>query len=123
MSCESERKTIVQYLKLHETTDPSQKIDSVSMTTRNIKSCILPLSLAAYNPGRFWLDATDLLAEGDWIWSTLNEPILDTFSHWAPNEPNNVNSVEHCLAVDFTNNLQWNDEDCERKNNFICEIE
>ena len=78
-------------------------------------------SPAAYNPGRFWLDATDLLSEGDWVWASDNEGVMTTFSHWAPGQPSNTNNAEHCLALDFATNLMWNDEDCGQRNNFICE--
>ncbi|KAK7457747.1 hypothetical protein BaRGS_00039208 [Batillaria attramentaria] len=79
--------------------------------------------LAAFNPGRFWLDATDLISEGDWVWAGNEEHVDSTMAHWAPGEPSDTNHAEHCLALDFTKGLMWTDEDCELKNNFICEFQ
>ncbi|XP_069119272.1 perlucin-like [Argopecten irradians] len=72
-----------------------------------------------------WLDGTDLLVEGDWVWADDGTPIsAQNFTKWFPGEPNSLGKVgEDCLNLLHHESYQWNDDDCEEKHNFLCEIE
>ncbi|OWF45339.1 perlucin-like [Mizuhopecten yessoensis] len=75
---------------------------------------------SSYKPGIFWLGASDLLTEGEWMWS--NSDTYLTYKNFAPGEPNNAAGGEHCLEFDFSGNFQWNDNNCENLYNFVCEV-
>jgi len=74
----------------------------------------------AYKPGIFWLGASDLETESEWIWTEGHVPM--TYKNFAPGEPDNANNHEHCLEFNFGDNFKWNDNSCENKYNFVCEI-
>ncbi|XP_067653609.1 perlucin-like [Haliotis asinina] len=69
----------------------------------------------------YWLGASDLNVEGKWRWEGQRRM---TFTAWAPGQPDNAGSNEHCLEIrrDFGNYL-WNDFVCQSPSNFICEKE
>lgn len=68
----------------------------------------------------YWLDGTDSLFEGLWIWSSTG--ILITYQNWGVNEPNNKDSTENCLELKTKKNYTWNDEKCNiSKRQYICE--
>lgn len=70
-----------------------------------------------------WLDGTDLLLEGKWIWNTTGDIV--TYSDWYKRlglqEPNNHAGMEHCLEMRHDQNYQWNDLKCNSKNQAICQ--
>jgi hypothetical protein len=74
-----------------------------------------------YNPDKFWLSADDLLQEGTWLWSRTNAPL--TYTHWRDGKPDNGGNDgdEHCLEMDRDHGYQWDDNNCEDMNHFICE--
>lgn len=74
-----------------------------------------------FSPGIFWLGGTDVQIEGEWVW-TGNVQAMGSYKNWAPGEPNNANGNEHCLEMDMGGQYQWNDNNCENRFNFICEI-
>ena len=57
------------------------------------------------------------------MWSSTKQHVDAAVAQWAAGEPSNTNHAEHCLALDFSKNLQWTDEDCELRNNFVCEVQ
>lgn len=59
--------------------------------------------------------------EGEWVW-TGNVQAMGSYKNWAPGEPNNANGNEHCLEMDMGGQYQWNDNNCENRFNFICEM-
>ncbi|KAH3844863.1 hypothetical protein DPMN_087130 [Dreissena polymorpha] len=68
----------------------------------------------------FWAGATDLNVRGDWVWVTSKTHLSNTFSLWAPGEPNNLNGwEEHCLML--WTHVGWNDMKCSEHLNYICE--
>ncbi|KAJ0070657.1 hypothetical protein NL108_017330 [Boleophthalmus pectinirostris] len=65
-----------------------------------------------------WIGFSDAQNEDFWLWLN-SEPI--TYTQWCPGEPNNANG-EHCAAINFTSDQCWNDENCNNKFPFVCEI-
>ena len=71
-----------------------------------------------------WLGATDYCdtnmdlindCEGTWVWVT-GEPWV--YTNWAtngadPDEPNNIDGIEHCLQIGRNGDATWNDADCD----------
>lgn len=68
----------------------------------------------------YWLDGTDILREGVWIWNSTGTRII--YQHWGPYEPNNYGGVEHCLEMKTITNYIWNDNDCSFTRQYICEM-
>ncbi|KAK6181673.1 hypothetical protein SNE40_009482 [Patella caerulea] len=69
----------------------------------------------------FWLAASDMLVEGSWRWVRTMSPVLLTF--WKPGQPDNQKAVDgihaqHCAQL---NENGWDDDNCKKKLNFICE--
>ena len=46
--------------------------------------------------------------------------VLQTYVNWGENKPNNVDKTEHCVAMGRDG--KYNDEDCARRNKYICEM-
>ena len=67
----------------------------------------------------FWLDGTDMLTEGHWIWASTIEPW--EFTNWHPGEPNG-GTGNNCLEFGSHWNFTWNDEVCSHQKHFVCEI-
>ncbi|XP_041458722.1 macrophage mannose receptor 1-like isoform X2 [Lytechinus variegatus] len=63
-----------------------------------------------------WIGGTDFTKEGGWEWTDGSG---FGYLNWAPDEPNNVGSSEHCMEI-FTKTDTWNDNQCERQRGFIC---
>ena len=74
----------------------------------------------SYRPGKFWLGATDLAAENDWLWLP-SQGYVEEFTDWATGEPDNRGGYEHCMVMDMHHENQWRDDVCEENRNFICE--
>lgn len=72
-----------------------------------------------YNPGLFWIGASDLASEGNWLWLPSKQKF--SYSNWAPTEPDNINYYEHCALIDLHRGYKWSDDNCEERRNFICE--
>lgn len=72
-----------------------------------------------YNPGLFWIGASDLASEGNWLWLPSKQKF--SYSNWAPTEPDNINYYEHCALIDLHRGYKWSDANCEERRNFICE--
>ncbi len=67
--------------------------------------------------GDYWLGASDLAAEGAWVWAD-GAPML--FEDWAPGEPNDAGGNEDCMngwGFDGT----WNDLPCDWGLPSVCE--
>ncbi|XP_033733674.1 perlucin-like [Pecten maximus] len=72
-----------------------------------------------------WVDGTDLLIEGEWVWADDGTPInTQGYNKWFPGEPNSLGRRgEDCMDLLHHEKYNWNDNSCERKQNFLCEIE
>lgn len=76
---------------------------------------------------RFWVGATDLLKEGNWIWLDGTE-VSNLFFH--SGEPNDAGSPEgfheNCGAYEYLTtkqNILLNDENCTKPSHFVCEMQ
>ena len=73
-------------------------------------------------PDGCWIDGTDALVEGEWIWTTNGNTITsESYQKWFPGEPNSKGTGEDCMDLLHHENYNWNDESCEAMNNFLCE--
>ena len=67
----------------------------------------------------YWVGATDLLVENEWVWMNSNRRI--SFRDWLPGEPNNDNGNGNCLVINYHH--RWNDGECKSSIHYICEKE
>ncbi|XP_046332252.1 perlucin-like [Haliotis rufescens] len=65
----------------------------------------------------YFIGGSDLGLEGRYVW--VGDRLL-TYTNWSPGNPSNDHNVEQCLELRKPG-YQWNDIDCKRVNNFICE--
>ncbi|XP_071143096.1 perlucin-like [Mytilus edulis] len=79
-------------------------------------------NVSAGTPENYWLDGSDILTEGEWRWmSEEGESRLITgYTRWAPGQPDNAGTQEHCLEIRYTFGVLWNDYQCQVQQNFIC---
>lgn len=69
----------------------------------------------------FWMDGSDQITEGLWVWASTMETIR--YTNWEQGEPNNyIGIAENCLEL-YLSNFKWNDIRCTHANHFICEKE
>ncbi|CAC5360534.1 MRC [Mytilus coruscus] len=72
----------------------------------------------------YWIDGTDEIIEGEWIWAESGMPL--TYTNWMPGTPDLYEPrEENCLEiVKWTDHVgQWNDDHCIDTSHFICEME
>ncbi|TMW51199.1 hypothetical protein DOY81_003735 [Sarcophaga bullata] len=75
---------------------------------------------------RLWLGGNDefnasLEIDRLFFWSPTGEQF--TFTNWVEKEPNNGGSKEHCVHIyGSIRSYRWNDEWCDKKLGFICEL-
>ncbi|XP_061183004.1 perlucin-like protein [Saccostrea echinata] len=74
------------------------------------------------NPGTFgfWIGGTDAVVEGEWMWVTTGQNF--TYSNWAPGFPDDYRKNEDCAHLYKAQHFEWNDEDCDHRMCFICEL-
>ena len=69
----------------------------------------------------YWVGGADKMEEGKWLWSDGNPW---NFTLWATRphqQPDNDGAGENCLEInDGGTPGGWNDDNCEREQNFIC---
>ena len=70
--------------------------------------------------GQFWTAGNDIQTEKEWIWAGNNEHITG-YTNWAPGEPNQINGEEDCLTIYPRKGYHWNDAQCDKSMNYICE--
>jgi len=73
-----------------------------------------------------WIGATDEGHEGDWKW--INSGASVGASHWYPDEPNNLDGIQHCVVINFgykniNNNGLWDDQPCNLLRPFHCQTD
>ena len=56
-----------------------------------------------------------------WIWASSETPISYSLRHWAPHQPDNHDSDENCLELNY-NGGYWNDRPCHYAQKYICEM-
>ncbi|XP_062592343.1 galactose-specific lectin nattectin-like [Saccostrea cucullata] len=69
--------------------------------------------------GSFWLGGSDIIMEGVWKWMDSNKRFY--YSAWPRGQPDNYRGREHCLHFFGGYHYVWNDTECNRRSNFICE--
>ncbi|XP_076079012.1 perlucin-like [Mytilus galloprovincialis] len=72
----------------------------------------------------YWIDGTDEIIEGQWVWAESGKPL--TYTNWVPGVPEpNPRRDENCLEiVQWSTHVgQWNDDNCIDTSHFICEME
>ncbi|XP_038048814.1 uncharacterized protein LOC119722655 [Patiria miniata] len=70
--------------------------------------------------GDWWIGFYDVSVEGDWRWVDCSTPSPWTASNWGADQPNNLNGNQHCGQI--LNDGKYNDWQCDRTMQFICEI-
>jgi hypothetical protein len=77
-----------------------------------------------------WLGGDDLALEGDWRWQDgtafwsgdyQGSAVDGLYTNWRSGDPNNLDGVEHCLAVNIASNPDWIDYDCALVAQVVCE--
>jgi hypothetical protein len=76
----------------------------------------------------WWIGGTNWNEEKRWVWDNNARAIDLKSKGWVPNEPNNfLDSGEHCLElndwINHSGSFLMNDQPCNGKYPFICEIE
>ncbi|CAC5422335.1 unnamed protein product [Mytilus coruscus] len=72
-----------------------------------------------YGSKLYFLGGSDIVTEGDWIWTTSQTNF--TVMNWISGAPNNLNGKEHCLTMRKAIGYQWNDVNCATKATYICQ--
>ena len=80
--------------------------------------------LVCFPTSRIWLGATDLAAEGDFVWESDGSDVNAGHTNWQDGEPNGGSS-HNCLGKNGAHeDLKWGDADCENIDNeyyILCE--
>ena len=74
----------------------------------------------ALGPGEFWLDLSDVAAEGTFVSADGRAP---NFASWGPSQPDNAGGAENCVELITTDPAApyWNDLPCDLARGVICE--
>jgi C-type mannose receptor len=100
----------------------NRSMDLATFTTAEHTDALCAAALNTPMPVDIWLGATDAAVEGKFQWA---DRYPWSYTSWAPGEPNNADSSEHCLAAICgpTNTISrtlWNDASCSRRFGFVC---
>ncbi|XP_064631578.1 perlucin-like isoform X1 [Lineus longissimus] len=68
----------------------------------------------------FWIGGNDFANEREWRWVETQEKVR--YQNWYHGQPDNAKNSEHCMELEKKYKYQWNDQSCELRNHFICEI-
>eukprot|EP00965_Chrysotila_dentata_P213512 6187659-Pleurochrysis_carterae.AAC.6 len=77
--------------------------------------------LALVGPqAKAWIGGNDIAHEGVFRWEGGG---VITYENWMKREPNNYNDNEHCIEIATGTEFGdgWNDQNCNKKQNFICQ--
>ncbi len=67
-----------------------------------------------------WIGLQDKHHSGNWSHWNSGAPV--EYSNWGDGQPDNYRGVQYCAELDNRRrNGKWNDDNCEAKNNFVCE--
>lgn len=70
----------------------------------------------------WWTSGTYVTKAKQWMWTSSKEMLPFTFVKWAVNEPNELHDQDlQCVMMYELDDLQWHDQICTDKYNFICE--
>lgn len=87
----------------------------------DLETTLMFTKLKEANTKHTWIGATDLGHPGEWRWSLSGEKL--TYISWAPEQPNNLDNDQHCMALSIQFSPGWCDYWCSRKINYFCEEE
>ncbi|CAH1781623.1 unnamed protein product [Owenia fusiformis] len=69
---------------------------------------------------RLWIGGMRGSTDKPWNWmGSEGKSTPQQYTNWIEGEPNNAGGDEDCMEL---YQYQWNDENCEKKQNYICEI-
>ncbi|KAK3085754.1 hypothetical protein FSP39_008201 [Pinctada imbricata] len=94
------------------------------------KKCLMNHNTIRFDPTRclystasfqheFWIDGSDLLVEGHFVWASTQSDM--DYTNWAKGEPNDLNGEDCVEIVHNSDNFTWNDAPCDTLQHFICE--
>lgn len=66
---------------------------------------------------KFWTSGRRI--DGTLYWFESGEKL--NFTNWGENEPNNAYGTEDCIGLSENVQLKWNDFNCDKQLNIICE--
>ena len=78
------------------------------------------LTLVSSDATNVFLGATDLEIEGTFVWDYSRNLLSDTYTDWAPGEPNDHNGREDCIEYAISYKA-WNDISNSYSRCYICE--
>uniref|UniRef100_A0AAZ1XPK4 C-type lectin domain-containing protein n=2 Tax=Oreochromis aureus TaxID=47969 RepID=A0AAZ1XPK4_OREAU len=56
-----------------------------------------------------WIGLSDIHKEGRWMWS---DGCAVSFVYWHAGQPDNAETIEHCVHTNYSNLKKWNDYSC-----------
>ncbi|XP_069121151.1 perlucin-like protein isoform X1 [Argopecten irradians] len=69
--------------------------------------------------GCFYIGATDVELDGQWLWTNTDDPVL--YTDWGNGEPNG-DIAENCICLHDNHQFRWVDVKCNRDFSFICKM-
>ncbi|KAI5086787.1 ladderlectin, partial [Silurus meridionalis] len=67
---------------------------------------------------RTWIGAQDAVMESTWLWS--DGSVFD-FMAWHSGEPSHYGGYEHCVEMNYGDEVLWNDARCNTELYFLCQ--
>uniref|UniRef100_A0A3Q1JZW3 C-type lectin domain-containing protein n=1 Tax=Anabas testudineus TaxID=64144 RepID=A0A3Q1JZW3_ANATE len=64
-----------------------------------------------------WIGGSDAQQEGTWFWS---DGTAFRLQYWAPGQPNNLGSGQHCLLMNFGDLKKFEDHHCSYRKASVC---
>ncbi|EDS31090.1 salivary C-type lectin [Culex quinquefasciatus] len=73
----------------------------------------------------FWIAGTDLGRSRSFLWITTGKPIWrpNLYLNWYPGQPDNHGGIEYCIEVYHESANRWNDNDCNVRQRFVCQVD
>lgn len=78
------------------------------------------MSLLGLSNQKVWTGGNDLAIEGFFSWVTTGTPF--SFQYWANGQPDNLQDSQHCVYYNHLYGRLWDDENCNLKFFFLCEM-
>ncbi|XP_063399102.1 perlucin-like protein [Mytilus trossulus] len=75
-------------------------------------------SMTRVSANNVWIGATDMFAEGHWVWIEDLEQM--SYTYWYPGQPNEGKGG-NCLVWYNYHGFNWHDSGCHNKFMFICQ--
>ena len=87
--------------------------------TLAINKKVHKMAVAVIRNGLFWIGVNDMNQENKFISESSGQEVA--FTWWSPGQPDNSND-EDCVEIWFHDNYRWNDNKCDGKNPFVCQM-